>query len=348
MKTVLVTGGAGFIGSNFIRHIFHKYPEYKIVVLDALTYAGNIENIPVEIRDSERFEFWYGNLNNLDLVDDLVGRSQVVVHFAAETHVARSLYLNRVFFITDVLGTQAIANAILKHSDKADRRGYVERFIHISTSEVYGTALRNPMDEEHPINPTTPYAGAKAGADRLVSSYIESYGIPGVIIRPFNNYGPHQHLEKVIPRFITSAILKEPFTIHGDGSAARDWIFVEDTVEAIDKVMHAPLDDIKGEVFNVGTGISISVLDIARKIAEIFSLDASYLTYMEERFGQVQNHISSTGKAEKQLGFKAKVMFDAGLLKTVEWYKNNKGFWEKQMAMRKVPVKNKSGEIVWY
>jgi dTDP-glucose 4,6-dehydratase len=193
MKTVLVTGGAGFIGSNFIRHIFHKYPEYKIIVLDALTYAGNIENIPVEIRDSGRFEFWYGNLNNLDLVDDLVERSQIIVHFAAETHVARSLYLNRVFFITDVLGTQAIANAVLKHSDT------VERLVHISTSEVYGTALKDPMDEEHPLNPTTPYAAAKAGADRLVYSYVESYGIPGVIIRPFNNYGPHQHLESNPP-----------------------------------------------------------------------------------------------------------------------------------------------------
>ena len=342
MKTILVTGGAGFIGSNFIEHIFHRYPEYKISVLDALTYAGNIENIPAEIRDSDRFEFWYGNLNNLDLVDDLVERSQIVVHFAAETHVARSLYLNRVFFETDVMGTQAIANAILKHPDS------VERFVHISTSEVYGTALREPMDEDHPLNPTTPYAAAKAGADRLVSSYVESYDIPGVIIRPFNNYGSHQHLEKVIPRFITSAILKEPLTIHGDGAAVRDWLFVEDTAVAIDKVMHAPLNKVRGEIFNIGTGVSISVIDIARKIIAIFGLDASYLTYMDERFGQVQNHISSTDKAERILGFKAAIRFDEGLLKTAEWYKNNKGFWEKQMAMRKVPVKNKSGEIVWY
>lgn len=342
MKTVLVTGGAGFIGSNFIRHLFHRYPDYKIAVLDALTYAGNIENIPVEIRDSGRFEFWYGNLNNLDLVDDLVERSALVVHFAAETHVARSLYLNRVFFETDVMGTQAIANAILKHPDT------VERFVHISTSEVYGTALKEPMDEDHPLNPTTPYAAAKAGADRLVSAYVESYGIPGVIIRPFNNYGPHQHLEKVIPRFITSAILREPLTIHGDGSAARDWLFVEDTAAAIDRVLHAPLNEVRGEVYNIGTGVSISVLDIARKIVELFGLDASYLSYMEERFGQVQNHISSTDKAERRLGFNAATRFDDGLLRTIEWYKSNRGFWEKQMAMRKVPVKNKSGEIVWY
>jgi dTDP-glucose 4,6-dehydratase len=342
MRNILVTGGAGFIGSNFIRHIFYKYPEYKIVVLDALTYAGNIENVPVEIRDSNRFEFWYGNLNNLDLVNDLVERSETIVHFAAETHVARSLYLNRVFFITDVLGTQAIANAILRHSDK------VERFVHVSTSEVYGTALREPMDEDHPINPTTPYAAAKAGADRLVSSYVESYDIPAVIVRPFNNYGSRQHLEKVIPRFITSAILGEPLTIHGDGSAARDWLFVEDTADALDRVLHAPLSDVKGEVLNLGTGISISVLDIAKKIIEIFGLDDGQLTYIDERFGQVQNHISSTEKAERIVGFRAHTMFDEGLLRTVEWYKNNKVSWEKQMAMRKVPVKKKSGEIVWY
>ncbi len=342
MKKILVTGGAGFIGSNFIRHIFSKYPDYKIIVLDTLTYAGDIENIPQKIRDSERFEFWYGNLNNLDLVDDLVEKAGVIVHFAAETHVARSLYLNRVFFITDVLGTQSVVNAVLKHSDT------IEKFIHISSSEVYGSALSRPMDEGHPLNPTSPYAAAKAGADRLVYSYIKAYDIPGIIIRPFNNYGPHQHLEKAIPRFITSAILKEPLTIHGDGSAARDWIYVEDTAEAIDKAMHSPIDKVRGEVFNIGTGKCISVLDIAREVIDIFGLDSKYLTFMEERFGQVQNHISSIEKAEKLLGFRAKVSFDEGMLKTVKWYKDNKHYWEKQMAMRKVPVKNRAGELIWY
>jgi dTDP-glucose 4,6-dehydratase len=264
------------------------------------------------------------------------------VHFAAETHVARSLYLNRVFFITDVLGTQSVANAVLKHADTVDR------FIHISTSEVYGTALAEPMGEGHPLEPTTPYAAAKAGADRLVASYVVSYGIPGVIIRPFNNYGPNQHLEKVIPRFITSAILREPFTIHGDGSAARDWLFVEDTADAVDRAIHAPLEKVRGEVFNLGTGISISVIEIAKKIADIFGLDGADFTFMDERFGQVQNHISSTDKAEKILGFRAKTAFGEGLQKTIEWYKNNRHLWEKQMAMRKVPVKAKDGKIVWY
>ena len=342
MKTILVTGGAGFIASNFINYIYDKYPEYKILALDILTYAGNLENIRADIRNSERFEFWYGDINNLDLVSDLVGRSDVVIHYAAETHVARSLYSHRVFFVTDVLGTQAVTNAVLKHSDR------IERFIHISTSEVYGTALKEPMDEDHPLNPTTPYASAKAGADRLVYSYIKSYDLPGVIVRPFNNYGPRQHLEKAIPRFITSAILKEPLTIHGDGSAVRDWVFVEDIAEAIEKILHARLSAVKGEVFNLGTGISLSILDIAGKIIELFGLDRKYLTYTEERFGQVQNHIASTEKTERQLGFRAKTMFDEGLLRTVQWYKNNRGIWEKQMAMRKVPVKNKAGEVVWY
>ncbi len=342
MKTILVTGGAGFIGSNFVKYIFNKYPDYMILVLDALTYAGNLENISAEIRDSERFEFWYGELNNLDLVSDLVQRSQVVVHFAAETHVARSLYLNRKFFITDVLGTQSITNAIVKHSKN------VERFIHISTSEVYGTALYEPMDEDHPLNPTTPYAAAKAGADRLVYSYIRSYDLPGVIIRPFNNYGPYQHLEKVIPRFITSAILKEPFTIHGDGSAGRDWIYVEDTAVAVDKAIHAPLNDVKGEVFNIGTGTNINVLDIARMILKRFGLDDSYLTFMEERYGQVQRHLSSTNKAKEILDFKASTRFEDGLNKTIQWYEKNRQFWEKYLPMRRVPVKKVDGSVIWY
>jgi dTDP-glucose 4,6-dehydratase len=342
MKTILVTGGAGFIGSNFIQHIFQKYPDYSIIMLDALTYAGNIENISPEIRDSERFEFWYGNLNNLDLVTDLVERSQIIVHFAAETHVARSLYLNRVFFITDVLGTQSVANAILKHL------GTVERFIHISTSEVYGTALTEPMDEEHPLNPTSPYAAAKTGADRLVYSYIKSYDIPGVIIRPFNNYGPRQHLEKVIPRFITSAILGEPFTVHGDGSAARDWVHVSDTADAVDKAMHCPIEKIRGEVFNVGTGRSINVLEIAGKILGKYRLDSGNLNFMEERFGQVQNHIASVEKADKLLGFRAAINFEEGLENTIKWYNENRRHWEQQVLFRHVPVKTRDGSVIWY
>jgi dTDP-glucose 4,6-dehydratase len=342
MKTLFITGGAGFIGSNFVNYIFHRYPDYRLIVLDALTYAGDIENIASEVRKSDRFEFWYGDINNLDLTSDLVGRSEIVVHFAAETHVARSLYQNRVFFVTDVLGTQSVMNAALKHSSR------LERFIHISTSEVYGSALYEPMDENHPINPRTPYAAAKAGADRLVYSYIQSYNIPGIIVRPFNNYGPCQHLEKVVPRFITSAILGEPLTVHGDGSASRDWIFVDDTIRAITFFIHAPLDKVRGEVFNLGTGRSMSILDIGKKVINIFGLDEKYLSFMEDRFGQVRKHISSIDKAKKVIGFEAVASFEDGLQRTIQWYKQNRHIWEKQLPMRKVPVKNEDGRIIWY
>jgi dTDP-glucose 4,6-dehydratase len=342
MKTILVTGGAGFIGSNFIEYIFKKYPDYKLLVLDLLTYAGDIENIPAEIRNSGRFEFWYGDMNNLDLTSDLVGRSDIVVHFAAETHVARSLYAHRVFFVTDVLGTQSVTNAVLKHSERIDR------FIHISTSEVYGTAAYEPMDEDHPLNPTSPYAAAKVGADRLVYSYIVAHRIPGLIIRPFNNYGPRQHLEKVIPRFITSCILGEPLTIHGDGSAARDWLYADDTAWAVDLAIHAPGNKVQGEVFNIGTGQSLRVIDIAQKVLKAFQLDESNLSFMKDRMGQVQQHIASYQKAKETLGFTPQVSFDSGLEKTIQWYKEHRSLWEKQLPLRHVPVKAKDGSIVWY
>lgn len=341
MKTILVTGGAGFIGSNFVDFIFRKYPSYRLIVLDLLTYAGDIENISSEIRNSDRFEFWYGDINNLDLVSDLIGRADIVVHFAAETHVARSLYSQRVFFVTDVLGTQSVANAVLKHAERIDR------FIHISTSEVYGTAEYEPMDELHPLNPTSPYAAAKAGADRLVYSYVLTHDIPGVIIRPFNNFGPRQHLEKVVPRFITSCILGEPLTIHGDGSASRDWVYAEDTARAIDLAIHAPLASVKGEVFNLGTGRDISVIEIAKVIAAEFGLKENF-DFMHERYGQVQKHISSTAKAEQVLGFRTGTEFEAGLSKTIQWYVDNRPLWEKHLTMRKVPVKMKDGSLIWY
>ncbi|MDA8241048.1 MAG: GDP-mannose 4,6-dehydratase [Nitrospiraceae bacterium] len=341
MKTLLVTGGAGFIGSNFVNYIFRRYPDYRLIVLDALTYAGDVENILPEVRNSGRFEFWYGDINNLDLVSDLVGRSDVVAHFAAETHVARSLYSHRVFFVTDVLGTQSVANAVLKHQER------IERFIHVSTSEVYGTAAYEPMDEYHPLNPTSPYASAKTGADRLIYSYIAAHDIPGVIIRPFNNYGPRQHLEKVVPRFITSCIVSEPLTIHGDGSAARDWVYTEDTARAIDLAIHAPLEKVKGEVFNVGTGRAISVKEIAAMISERFG-NAREIDYMPDRFGQVQKHLSSTRKAEEVLGFRASVTFEDGIGRTMGWYEENRGVWEKQIMLRKVPVKTRDGSVIWY
>jgi dTDP-glucose 4,6-dehydratase len=339
-KTILVTGGAGFIGSNFIRYIFHKYPHYRIIVLDALTYAGNVENLPVDInsQNEERLVFWYGNVKNGELVDTLVSQSEIVIHFAAETHVTRSIYDNYIFFETDVLGTQSIANAVLKYKD------HVERFIHISTSEVYGTATRERMDEDHPLMPMSPYASAKAGADRLVYSYWATYNEPIIIVRPFNNYGPRQHLEKAIPRFITSCILNEPIRIHGDGSASRDYVFVEDLCEALDQIMHSDLLKVKGEVFNVASGIHRSILSIAKDVVRLMGKEESIIEFVGDRPGQVFRHTGDINKMKECFEWKPKVSWEKGLRKTIEWYRNNRQWWEKQLWMRAVPIITKTGK----
>jgi dTDP-glucose 4,6-dehydratase len=291
-RTILVTGGAGFIGSNFVRYIYNKYPDCRIIILDALTYAGNIKNLPVNINENNngRLVFWYGNVRNGELVDTLVSQSDIVVHFAAETHVTRSIYDNLIFFETDVLGTQMVSNAVLKYRDR------VERFIHISSSEVYGTARKELMDEEHPLMPMSPYASAKAGADRLVYSYWATYEIPMVIIRPFNNYGPYQHLEKAVSRFITSCTLNEPIRIHGDGSASRDYVHVEDSCRAIDIIMNADINSVKGEIFNVASGIHRSILSIAKDVVRIMGRDESLITFSGDRPGQVFRHTGDITK----------------------------------------------------
>lgn len=338
MKTILVTGGVGFIGNNFVRYLLNKYSNYKIIVLDALTYAANPDNISDGMNKDSRFSFWYGNVRNGELVDTLVAQSDIVIHFAAETHVTRSIYDNFSFFETDVIGTQVISNAVLKYSSS------VERFIHISTSEVYGTARAPLIDEEHPLMPMSPYASAKVGADRLVYSYWATYGLPCVIIRPFNNYGARQHLEKVIPRFITSCILDEPLTVHGDGKAKRDWLYVEDTCEALDKVIHCDLQKVKGEVINLGSGRDFDIITVANMIIELMGKQRSLITLVGERPGQVFRHTSSTEKAEKLLGWEAKTKFENGLVKTIEWYKNNMGWWEKMRWMRHVPIVTREGK----
>ncbi len=323
MRTILVTGGAGFIGSNFIRYWYDTHPGDRILNLDLLTYAGNPDNIPARIRDDrDRYEFWYGNVCNPDIVTALVGRADLVVHFAAESHVARSLYDNRVFFETDVLGTHAVANAVVKHADR------IQLFVHISTSEVYGTALSEPMTEEHPLNPMSPYAAAKAGADRLVYAYYQTYRIPVTILRPFNQYGPYQHLEKVVPRFITAAIRNQPLELHGGGDAIRDWLYVEDLCQRIDQVITQP-DKAIGEVFNLGSGEAISVREIADKVLRLLGKPSSLCTAIEDRPGQVQKHISSTAKAASVLGIKPGRPFAQGIAETVKWYQQNEAWWSR-------------------
>ena len=333
-KTILVTGGAGFIGSNFVRYLYNKYPHYKIIILDALTYAGNVANLPVNINENNdgRMVFWYGNVRNGELVDTLVAQADIVVHFAAETHVTRSIYDNFLFFETDVLGTQVISNAVLKYRDN------IERFIHISTSEVYGTAQSESMDENHALVPASPYAAAKAGADRLVYSYWLTYEIPAIIIRPFNNYGPYQHLEKAIPRFITSCLLNEPIRVHGDGKAARDYIFVEDTCNSIDLIMHADIKKVKGEVFNVASGVHRSMLSIAKDILKLVGKDDSLIVFVGDRPGQVFRHTGNIKKIHDKIDWKPQVKWEDGLKRTIQWYKENRKWWGEQLWMRAVPI----------
>ncbi len=340
-KTILVTGGAGFIGSNFVRHIYNKYTEYKIIVLDALTYAGHIGNLPVDLNvcdQNERVTFWYGNVRNGELVDTLVSQSDVVVHFAAETHVTRSIYDNFLFFETDVLGTQTVANAVLKYRDRIDR------FVHISTSEVYGTATKEQMDEDHPLMPMSPYASAKAGADRLVYSYWATYDMPVVIVRPFNNYGPYQHLEKAIPRFITSCILNEQIRLHGDGTAARDYVFVEDVCAAVDIMVHSDVEKVKGEVFNVASGTHRSMLSIAEDIVRLMGKDESLLTFVGERPGQVFRHTGDINKIKNTFAWEPEITWEDGLNRSIQWYKENRTWWKNQLWMKAVPVITKSGK----
>jgi dTDP-glucose 4,6-dehydratase len=321
-KRILVTGGAGFISSNFVRHLLTATP-HDVVSLDALTYAGNVDNLS-DVMGHERLSFVHGDIRDRELVGEIVRHVDVIVNAAAESHVEKSIVEGaREFVTTNVEGTQILLDAV--------REDPVERFILISSSEVYGTAEREPMDEEHPLNPRSPYAATKAGADRLAHSYFVTYGLPIVILRPFNNYGAYQHPEKVVPRFITQALADRPLTVHGDGHASRDWLYVEDHAEAIDAVLDADLSDVAGEVLNVATGADISVERIADLVLEQLGKPAALKEHVPERPGQVDRHIGSTEKAERVLGWRARTSFESGLERTIAWYEQNRLWWEQAL-----------------
>jgi dTDP-glucose 4,6-dehydratase len=318
-KKVLVTGGCGFIPSNFIRHLLSHTP-YEVVSLDALTYAGNIDNLG-DVMGHERLSFVHGDIRDPDLVRDVVAEVDVIVNAAAESHVEKSIQEGASQFVkTNVEGTQILLDAM--------RHAPLDRFILLSSSEVYGTAERAPMDEEHPLNPRSPYAATKAGADRLAYAYYVTYGLPIVVVRPFNNYGPYQHPEKVLPRFVIQALRDEPLTVHGDGHATRDWLYVADDAEAIEAVIDGDIDLIAGEVFNVATGIDISVTEIANHVLDALDKPPSLKVHVDERPGQVHCHIGSTEKAERLLGWRARTSFEQGLEQTIAWYVENRTWWE--------------------
>jgi dTDP-glucose 4,6-dehydratase len=317
-KRVLVTGGAGFISSSVIRYLLRATP-YEVVSLDALTYAGNLENL-ADVMSHGRLSFVQGDVRDAELVRAIVSEVDVIVNAAAESHVEKSIAEGAAEFVaTNVEGTRILLDAIRHHS--------VERFVLISSSEVYGTASYAPMDEAHPLEPRSPYAATKAAADRLAYSYFVTYGLPIVIVRPFNNYGPRQHPEKVVPRFITQALSGEPLTVHGDGHATRDWLYVEDDAEAIEAIVEADLDLVAGEVINVATGVDISVAHIAELVLEVLGAPATLKVNVPERPGQVDRHIGSTEKCRRLTGWRARTSFEEGLSRTVAWYRENEAWW---------------------
>ena len=317
-KRVLVTGGAGFIPSAFIRHLLAATP-WEIVSLDALTYAGNLENL-ADVISHPRLSFVHGDIRDVPLVREVVAEVDVIVNAAAESHVEKSIAEGASEFVTtNVEGTQILLDAV--------RAAPVERFVLISSSEVYGTAEYAPMDERHALNPRSPYAATKAGGDRLAYSYWATYDLPIVIVRPFNNYGPRQHPEKVVPRFVTQALRDEPLTIHGDGHATRDWLYVEDHAEAIERIVAAPVDDLAGEVVNVATGVDISVAEIADLVLAALGRPLSLREHLPERPGQVDRHVGSTEKLRALTGWTARTTFAEGLERTVAWYSENEAWW---------------------
>ena len=323
MKRILVTGGAGFISSNMIRYLLHE-TSHDVVTMDALTYAGNMANL-ADVTDHERLRFIHGDIRDLADVTNALEGVDVIVNAAAESHVSKSIAEGGAEFVTtNVVGTQVLMDAMRTHP--------IERFILISSSEVYGTAESAPMTEDHPLNPRSPYAGTKAGGDRLAYSYFCTYDLPITIIRPFNNYGPFQHPEKVIPRFIIQALCDRPLTIHGDGHASRDWLHVFDTAEAITAACEVPLEGIVGETINVATGVDETVEQIADMILETLGKPASLKRHVVDRQGQVDRHIGSTDKAERLLGWRSRVPFAEGLERTIRWYSENPEWWQAVLA----------------
>lgn len=336
-KTLLVTGGAGFIGSNFVKYMFDKYEDYKIIVLDKLVYSGNTNNIPSHIRESARFSFVQGDICDPKVVDSLMAKANFVVHFAAETDVTRSICDDEPFFISNVMGTRNLLQYLIKYKQN------VERFVHISSSEVYGTCAKNIIDEEHPLNARSPYAASKVGAERAVYAYGCTYDLPVVTLRCFNNYGPGQHLEKLVAKFTALSLSHQALMIHGDGQQMRDWMYVVDTAKAVDSALHVPhFEKIKNEVINCGTGVATSILDIAKFILANTDGATTSMKFVDDRPGQVFKHIASTDKAKNLLGWEATTSLYEGLETTIAWYKAHMSEWERDLDQPEIFKENRS------
>jgi dTDP-glucose 4,6-dehydratase len=314
LNRLLVTGGAGFIGSNFARYMLSRYPHYRIVVLDKLTYAGNPANI-ADLKDNPNFRFVKGDICDSALVDELVAEVDAVINFAAETHVDRSILDAGSFIQTDVYGTHVLLEAARKHG--------TSRFLQISTDEVYGDVPVGSSVESDPLRPRSPYSASKAGGEMLVQAYYTTYEMPVLITRGSNNYGPYQYPEKLIPVLITNALDDQELPIYGDGQQIRDWLYVLDHCSAVDVVLHSGEP---GEAYNVGAGNEWRNLDIAHKVLELLGKPRSLLRSVKDRPGHDRRYSLDCEKL-RRLGWAPARVFEEGLAETVRWYVDNQDWW---------------------
>jgi dTDP-glucose 4,6-dehydratase len=315
MVDVLVTGGAGFIGSNFVKHALAAHPDWRITTLDKLTYAGRLENLR-EVEDHPRHVFVRGDVADPAVAAPLVKAAEIVVHFAAETHVDRSLMSAGEFITTDVFGTFVLLDA-------ARQAPGLRRFVQISTDEVYGSVPEGSSRETDELRPRNPYSASKAGADRLAYSYWATYGVPVVITRASNNYGPNHFPEKVIPLFITNALDDIPVPLYGDGLQERDWLHVSDHCAAIDLLID---QGTAGEVYNVGGGNHVRNVDLTREILALVGKPESLIRHVEDRQGHDRRYSLDTAKLQS-LGWRPRVAFESGLRDTVDWFRRNEWWW---------------------
>ena len=323
---ILVTGGAGFIGSCFVRHILQKYSDYKVINLDALTYAGNIENLE-DVRDNKNYTFIHGNICDKKLVRDIVADVDCVVNFAAESHVDRSITGPEIFIETNVQGTLNLL--------QASKEAGVERFLQVSTDEVYGTlGDTGYFYETTPLAPNSPYSASKASADLLVRAYYETYKMPVLNTRCSNNYGPYQYPEKLIPFFISKLLRNEKVCVYGDGLNVRDWLYVYDHCSAIDTVLHKGR---VGEVYNIGGHNEKTNLEITRLILEAMGKDESYIEYVKDRLGHDRRYAICNDKIQSELGWTPSLTFEEGIKITIDWYLKNQQ-WIKNIEEKRLGV----------
>ncbi|MCU5042335.1 dTDP-glucose 4,6-dehydratase [Bacillus cereus] len=315
---LLITGGAGFIGSNFIWYMLNKYPQYQIVNVDLLTYAGNLSNLK-EISLNQNYKFIKGDISNEIFIDKLFKKEKFdyVLNFAAESHVDRSIKTPHIFVQTNILGTQALLHSAYKTK--------VKKFVQISTDEVYGTLSQTGAFTEHTIiAPNSPYSASKASADLMVRAYHETFGLPMNITRCSNNYGPYQFTEKLIPLTITHALNNKDIPLYGDGLHIRDWLHVEDHCVAIDLVLHGGTD---GHIYNIGGDNEYTNLDIVQKILKFLNKSQSQITFIIDRLGHDRRYAMDATKLKEELGWKPHYLFDAGLTQTIKWYIDNPSWW---------------------